>query len=143
MFAGGPVCWKSGRQPIEALSTTEADYIAMTLVAKEATAVRNLLSELQYCGDGHHVIPLHDDNLPAIDLLSRTSSDGRTKHIDVRYHYIRREAEKGAIKVVKVKTYNQIADGLTKALDRRSFERFREMIGVMDCTSAVDGTTGD
>ena len=76
MFAGGPICWKSGRQPIVALSTTEAEYIAMTLAAKEAAAVRQLLRELQYCGEDHHTITMNEDNLPAIDLLSRTSSDG-------------------------------------------------------------------
>jgi hypothetical protein len=60
------------------------------------------------------MITLHEDNLPAIDLLSRTCSDGRTKHIDVRYHYIRQEAEKGALKVVKVNTCEQVADGLMR-----------------------------
>ena len=139
MFAGGPVCWKSGRQPIVALSTTEAEYIAMTLAAKEAAAMRKLLNELLYLGEDHHTIVLHEDNLPAIDLLSRTSSDGRTKHIDVRYHYIRQEVEKGAIKVAKVKTCDQVADGLTKALDRDRFGRFRLQIGVVDCASAIDG----
>jgi hypothetical protein len=139
MFAGGPVCWKSGRQPIVALSTTEAEYIAMTLAAKEAAAIRKLLDDLFYLGEDHHTIMLHEDNLPAIDLLSRTSSDGRTKHIDVRYHYIRQEVEKGAIKVAKVKTCDQVADGLTKALDRDRFGRFRLQIGVVDCASAIDG----
>ena len=137
LLAGGPICWKSGRQPIVALSTTEAEYIAMTFAAKEAAAVKRLLSELRYLGTDHYKITLHEDNLPAIDLLSRTCSDGRTRNIDVRFHYIRQQVEKGAIAIAKVKTSDQAADGLTKGLGRGKFERFRTQIGIVDCGTAI------
>jgi hypothetical protein len=72
---------------------------------------------------------------------SRLISDGRTKHIDIRWCYIQQQIIKGAINVSWIITNNQAADGLTKALDRVKFAIFRELIGMVDCTSAINGIT--
>jgi hypothetical protein len=80
MFGGGPVFWKSGRQPIVATSTTEAEYVAMSLAAREAAALRRLVSEV--LKEQHLTIVLHEDNQPAICLLSKPpGADIKTKHI--------------------------------------------------------------
>ena len=86
-YHGGPISFKSGRQPLEAQSTTEAEYIALSLAAREAAALRNLLFEM-YLDDGNPTT-IYEDNQPAIDLLSKSTGDSRTKHIDLRWHYIR------------------------------------------------------
>ncbi|PPJ52893.1 hypothetical protein CBER1_11827 [Cercospora berteroae] len=131
----GPVSFKSGRQPLVAQSTTEAEYIAMTLAAREAAALKNLLYEL---GVQQGSVAIYEDSQPAIGLLKRSAADGKSKHIDLRLHYIRQEVDNGHISVHKVHTNDQAADGLTKPLDRIKFARFKEQIGIVDCTSILE-----
>ena len=86
ILAGNAISYKSGCQPIVTLSSTEAEYVALTLAAKEAIAVNHLLKELHYLHlpkDGP--VKIFKDNQPAIDLTKRpASSDGRTKYIKLR-----------------------------------------------------------
>ena len=140
-LCGGPISWKSGRQPIVTLSSTEAEFVSLTVAAKEAAAIGRLLKELSPYQGPIEPIQLFEDNQPAIDLTKRPLSDGRTKHIDIRWCYIQQQINKGAIKVSWISTNDQAADGLTKALDRVKFAMFRELIGVVDCTSAINGIT--
>jgi hypothetical protein len=102
-FGRGPIFWKSGRQSLITLSTTEAEYVAMTQAAKEAVFLKRLITEILH--QKQEPVVIHEDNQPAIDLLKRPSgADSRTKHIDVRYHFIRQEVERGSITVVKIGT---------------------------------------
>ena len=118
-FGGGLVFWKSGRQSLVAHSTTESEYIALSVAAREAAALRRLV--LEVLQQQHGPIEIYEDNQPAIDLLQKPpGADSRTKHMDVRFHYIRQEVNRGAITVVKIPTEHQAADGLTKPLDRSS-----------------------
>jgi hypothetical protein len=130
----GPISFKSGRQPLVAQSTTEAEYIAMTLAAREAAALKNLLQEL---GINQGPVAIYEDSQPAIDLLKRSAADGKSKHIDLRWHYIRQEVNNGHITVHKVHTNNQAADGLTKPLNRIKFIQFKRQIGVVDCSKLL------
>jgi hypothetical protein len=135
-FGGGPVFWKSGRQSIIVTSTTEAEYVAMSLAAREAAALRRLVSEVLQ--EQHPAIILYEDNQPAIYLLNKPpGADTRTKHIDVKYHFIRQEVNRGAIAVVKIPTNKQAADGLTKSLDRIKYEQFKHLFGTVDCSEAI------
>ena len=130
MINSGPICWKSGRQSIVTLSSTEAEWVALTLATKEAAAVTNLMKELAHCNI--KPVEIYEDNQPAIDLTKRPLSDGRTKHMDVRWCYIHQELSKGAIKVSWISTNEQAADGLTKALNPVKFQRFKDLIRVRD-----------
>lgn len=87
-LAGTPVLFKSGRQTIVTLSSTKAEYVQLTLVAKEANYLARLLEELNYTNV--RPVTIYEDNQPAIDITNRakTSSDGRTRHIDTRFRYI-------------------------------------------------------
>jgi hypothetical protein len=81
---------------------------------------------------------LHEDNKPAIHLLAKPlGADTKTKHMDVKYHSIRQEVDRGAITVVKIPTDKQAADGLTKSLDRIKHEQFKQLFGIVDCSEAV------
>jgi hypothetical protein len=102
-FGGGPVFWKSGRQSIIAISTTEAEYVAMSLAAREAVTLRRLVSKVLQ--EQHPAIILYEDNQPVIYLLNKPpSANTRTKHMDVKYYFIRQEVNRGAITVVKIPT---------------------------------------
>ena len=107
----------------------------MTLAAKEAAALTRLLKELGI--DDTTPVTIYEDSQLAIDLLKRTAADGRTKHIDIRWHYIRQEVDLGHITVKKISTHEQVADGLTKTLDKVKFKQFKQQLGVVDCTNMI------
>jgi ribonuclease HI len=105
------------------------------LAAKEAAALIRLLEELR--ADNIAPVTIYKDSQLAIDLLKRTAANSRTKHIDIRWHYIRQEVDLGHITVKKISTHEQIADGLTKALDKAKFKQFKQQLGVVDCTNMI------
>ena len=95
MVDGGAVSWSSKKQELVTLSTMEAEYIAITHTAKEAVWLRHLLTEL-FKSNG----TLFSDSKSAIALTRNSHYHARTKHIDIRYHFICYIIEVGTIKLV-------------------------------------------
>ncbi|CAI7897058.1 unnamed protein product [Closterium sp. NIES-54] len=125
---GAAVSWQSKKQPTVALSSTEAEYMALTQGAMEAIWLRRLLAEL-----GHpqpNPTPLFCDNQAAISLSHNAVLHGRTKHIEVKHHFIREAVEKGEIKLTYVSTKAQPADFFTKPLPKDSFRACCERVGL-------------
>jgi len=112
---GGPISWSSKRQPTVALSTTEAEYMAMCQAIKEGVWLRQLLTELGHY-KGNETIKIHADNKSAIALGKNPEFHKRSKHIDVQYHYVREQVQSGRVTTPYIPTAQMIADGLTKAL---------------------------
>ena len=108
------ISWRSERQRIVATSTTEAEYIAASEAVKELCWLKRILSELLEEDVG---AILHLDNQGSIKLVENPVMHRRTKHIDVRYHFIREKFQEGLFKVVYVNTKEQSADVLTKGLN--------------------------
>ncbi len=127
---GGPVSWKSQRQKCISLSTTESEYVAATAAAKEVVWMRRLLEDIG-CSQNQPTV-LHIDNQSAIRLIRNPEFHQRTKHIDVKYHFIRDLQESKVIDAQYVCTENQLADLLTKGLDGPRFRKLRSEIGVCD-----------
>lgn len=97
--------------------------MALTLAAKEANFLGNLLLDVGY---DRPVFPItvYEDNRPAIDITKRGASiDSRTKHMQTRFYYIRQEIRDKRIVVEWISTNDQVADSFTKALDRVKFDR--------------------
>lgn len=136
-LAGALVLFKSGRQTIVTLLSTEAEYVQLTLAAKEANYLAKLLEELQY--SNVRLVTIYEDNQPAIDITnrSRTSSDSRTKHIDIRFRYIQQELSARNVVIEQTGTNDQAADRLTKALDKVKHIEFVRQLGLADCIAAV------
>jgi hypothetical protein len=111
---GGAISWSSRKQELVALSTAEAEYIAATHAAKEGIWLRWLIGEL--FGTIDDPTTLYCDNQAAITLATTDNFHARTKHIDIRYHYIRHEVDSGTFKLIYCPTDDMIADILTKAL---------------------------
>lgn len=127
---GGPISWSSKRQEVVTLSSTEAEYYALGEAGKEAIWLGRLLMEL---GETHSESSIiYSDNRGAMALAENPEFHRRTKHIDVRYHWIREKVEEGVIKVKWVPSAEMHADGLTKALGTVAFRRFLTMIGVQN-----------
>lgn len=118
MLSGGPVSWESKKQPTVALSSTEAEYMAFTCAAKEIVFLKSILTELdleEICGKE---ITLNSDNQSAIQLAENNGYSPRTKHIDVRHHYIRDLTEAKVVKMKYINTGDNLADIFTKPLKR-------------------------
>ena len=124
----GAVTWSSKKQAIVALSSTEAEYVAQTHAAKELIWLRTILGELT--SPFENPTTLNCDNQGAIALAKDNKFHARTKHIDIRYHFIREAVENGNINMQYIPTNNNIADIFTKPLAKAKFERFTAMLGL-------------
>ena len=136
MLAGGAVSWLSKKQPVVALSTSEAEYVALCLAAQEAIWLRRMLTEL---GTSPECVILMEDNQVAIALAKNPVAHARTKHIDIRYHYIREAIQSGEIDVKYCPTREMNADLLTKPLPKGLFQNLQVALG-MDTLPAVQST---
>ena len=116
IFDGGAISWSSKKQELITLSTAEAEYVAATHAAKEAIWLRKLFGEIY----PNSLSPtfLYCDNQSALKLATADNYHARTKHIDVRYHFIREVVARGAIKLAYCQTEDMVADMLTKALPK-------------------------
>ncbi|XP_074337612.1 secreted RxLR effector protein 161-like [Apium graveolens] len=127
---GNLISWTSQKQRVIALSSCEAEYMAATLAACQSIWLRGLLREVLRQQVGSVIIYI--DNKSAIELMKNPILHGRSKHIDVRFHFIWECIEHGELVVRYVGTRKQKADILTKALGRVKFEIMQEQIGVCD-----------
>ena len=114
MLNGAAVSWKSQRQQTVALSTAEAEYMALTSATQEAMFLRQLMHELHQ--DSGSAVTIHEDNQSCIALSKNSMTTGRSKHMDVRYHFCREKVESGDIEVKYCATEDMLADALTKPL---------------------------
>ncbi|KAI1007734.1 hypothetical protein K3495_g494 [Podosphaera aphanis] len=127
---------KSGRQPTVSQSSTEAEYISAALAAKEAAYIASLADELIFLEDVRP-ITIHGDNEGSIILAHKPIVDGRTKHKNVKYHFLRQQVKSDAINLKWVPTKDQSADGLTKPLFQAAHELFCDLIGLLNCTKII------
>jgi hypothetical protein len=111
---GGAISWSSRKQELVVLSTAEAEYIAATHAAKEGIWLRRLIGEL--FGHSDDPTTLYCDNQAAITLATTDNFHAQTKHIDIRYHFIRQEVDSGTFNLIYCPTEDMVADILTKAL---------------------------
>ena len=118
-FSGGAVSWQSRLQKCIALSTTEAEFIAATEACKELLWMKNILLELGFKQDRH---VLFCDSQSAIHLSKNSTFHSRSKHIDVRYHWIREVLNDKLLELEKIHTDDNGSDMLTKVLTRSKLE---------------------
>ena len=113
MLNGCLISWKASLQHVVALSTTEVEYTAASEAVKEALWLKGLISEL---GIPQKVVDIHCDSSNAIYLSKNPAHHEKTKHIDIKLHFIRNVISKGVVKMVKIHTSNNPADMLTKVV---------------------------
>ena len=112
-FLNNPISWATKVQRIVAHSSTEAEYIAIDDIAKDIVWTQTLIQELGF----NHLIPtpitIHEDNQGAIALSKNPVNHSRSKHIDIRYHFIRDLVEEGTVILKYINTNSQLADIFT------------------------------
>lgn len=126
-YAGGSVSWQSRLQKCVDLSTTEAEFIAATEASKELLWVKKFMVELNFVQDKY---VLYYDNASAIHLGKNPAFHARSKHIDVRYHWIRDALEAKQFVFEKIHTDYNGADMMTKELPFGKLEMCRSIAGM-------------
>lgn len=125
---GGVISWRSKNQSCVALSSTEAELKAFTEATKEAIWIKKLLNEIGQMSN--EPITIYEDNQSCQKLFQNSNSSNRTKHIEIRYQFIKDYIQKGVISCKYCPSDNMIADMLTKPLNKVKFEKFRNLSGI-------------
>jgi hypothetical protein len=129
-LAGGPISWSSQRQKTVATSTMDAEYVACAEAAKEAMWIRNFINDLRIPGVQIDTVPLYIDNNSALKLTRNPEFHSRSKHIDVKHHFVREKVEEGLINTQRVNTKDNLADAFTKALPKSTHEDLVERLNL-------------
>jgi hypothetical protein len=127
-LAGGCISWRSMLQKCLTLSSIEAEYVTAVEALEEAIWLSGLINDL---GLHQDCVNLHCDSQSALHLAMNQVMDGRTKHIDVRYHFIREAIADGKIELVKIDGKLNPADSLTKVILAKSFARHRAKFQIL------------
>jgi hypothetical protein len=123
------VSWASKKENSVALSTAEAEYIAAGYCCAQLLWMRQTLRVYGY---KLSKVPLLCDNESAIRMADNPVEHSRTKHIDIRYHFLRDHQQKGDIEIAYVSTHNQLFDIFTKPLDEKTFSKLRNELNILD-----------
>lgn len=130
VLAGGAISWESRKQRTVALSLTEAEYMGITDAAKEAVYLISFMKELGLKEQAN--VYLYNDNQGARELAHNPVYHGRSKHIDIRHHFIREVLNEHPVKLEYLPTEEMVADVLTKELPRRKHEFCVHRLGLKD-----------
>nr|GEV62588.1 retrovirus-related Pol polyprotein from transposon TNT 1-94 [Tanacetum cinerariifolium] len=128
------VSWSSMKQKSTAIFTTEAEYIALSRCCTQILWMRSQLTDNGFV---FNKIPLYCDNRSAIALYCNNVQHSRSKHIDIRHHFIREKVEKGVVELYFVMMDYQLADIITKALPRERFEFLLSRLGIKSMSPAT------
>jgi hypothetical protein len=134
-LAGSPVSWKSKKQSIVTTSTCEAEYIALTSGTKECMWLRDLMDEFSVASE--FPTPMFCDNEAAVRISRDPVCSSRTKHVSNAFWFVREVQEDEVIKVISIPTKSQLADFLTKPMNRPAFESNLSLTGMTDVPSIV------
>lgn len=130
------VTWSSQRQKLVTLSTTESEYVAAATASKEVIWLRQLLTDLGYPSE--QPTTLFVDNQSALRLIRNPEFHKRTKHIDVKFHFIREKVEDKQIDVKYISTEQQLSDLFTKGLNKNRFMYLISELNICD-TKQING----
>jgi hypothetical protein len=125
MLNNAAISWSSKRQNIVALSTAEAELVAVSAATQEATHLKMLLEEM---GFTQSPITIYEDNRPCIKIAENPITSNRSKHIDIRHFYVRDKITDKTVQLKGIGTNDMVADCLTKSLDKAAVEKHRAVM---------------
>jgi hypothetical protein len=119
--------WLSKKQPIVTLSTCEAEYVAASSCVYHSLWLRKLLKEMNF---SQKATGIRVDNKSAIELAKNPVHHERSKHIDVRFHFIREYVKNDDVEMTHVASRDQVTDTFTKPLPAELFNKFKKLLGM-------------
>lgn len=128
LMRGAAVSWFCKKQPVVALSSTEAEYYALSEAVKEALWVRQLLTEVGFTLNDP--VTIHQDNLSTIAIATNPIQHQRVKHMDVKVHFLRDHLDRQDIQLTFCPTKEMVADILTKPLPPLEHRKFTQLMGL-------------
>jgi hypothetical protein len=131
LLANAAISWSSRKQHVVSLSSTEAEYIALSQAATQAAWYHSFLREVALPLD--QSITIYGDNKGSVDLANNPITGRGTKHIDTRFHYIRQCIQEQTVSLTRIPSAEITADTLTKPLPYDAFMRHRSSLGLHDC----------
>lgn len=133
-MVGGPISWGSKKQSSVSLSTSEAEYIALSLAIQEGKWIHRLLCELLKAANvPTPKLVIFEDNQSCIKMTKNPVNHGRAKHIDIKFHHIRDEVKSGEVEVEYCPTQTMLADLLTKGMPGPRHQDLTSALGVQGC----------
>lgn len=129
VLGSGIISWCSERQKCVSISTTEAEYVAASQAVKELVWLKRLLQEI--VSTKQEIPFFYMDNESAMRLAKNPEYHKRTKHIDIRFHFIREKVIEKCFLLKHVSTKDQLADVFTKALPRERFQEIRKKLNII------------
>ena len=123
--AGPLISWKSRKQPAVALSSCEAEYIALAAAVQEGMYLTQMMKDI---GEVSGPVLIFEDNQGTIALSKNPVNQRRSKHIDVRYHFIRSAQNAGKIIIKYCPTADMVADVMTKPVTKFKLQKFKNYV---------------
>ena len=128
MMGSGVVAWSSRKQPIVTLSKTEVEFVVAAACASQVVWMKRILEKLSL--NESNCSKIFCDNSTTIKLSKNSVLHGRSKHIDVRFHFLRDLTREGTIELIYCGTLDQLADMMTKPRTVEAFQKSRSQLGV-------------
>lgn len=125
------VSWCSRKQSVVSLSSTEAEYVALSFAACEASWLRSLMTELGLMNNKSEATVIFQDNQSAIRIAKNPEQHKRLKHVDIKYHFVRNKVLCNEIDVKYIPTNEQLADVFTKPLVKQKLDIFCKMLNLL------------
>ncbi|RPA71475.1 hypothetical protein BJ508DRAFT_200605, partial [Ascobolus immersus RN42] len=119
---GGAISWRARKQPLVAFSTVEAEYIGASDAAKEAFWIRNLYADI--------ALRKRQALTETAELAKNPRFHERTKHINIRFHFVRDACTRGALRIDYIPTNDMVADIMTKSLPRDTHWKHTALMGI-------------
>ena len=130
LLSGSAISWRSKKQSSVALSTAEAEYIALSSATQEGMWLRQLFSSLLEDYQLSVPMTIYEDNQSTICMTKNNQSHGRSKHVDIKYHFVREQVERETVKIIYCKSEDMTADIFTKGLLCYQFKKLRTKLGM-------------
>lgn len=130
LLGSSAISWSSRKQPSTALSSSEAEYMAVTSATCQAIWLRRILQDMKF--EQKEATVIYCDNQSTISMAKNPVHHQRTRHIDIRHHFIREQVAEGSIQLEFCNSREQVADLFTKALPLEKFAYLRDKLQVID-----------
>ena len=130
LLNNGAICWSSKKQTCIALHSMEAEFVACTAAVQEAVWLKRFIEHLGFGNESTNPVLIHCDNTAAIAYTKDPKYHSKTKHIDIKYNFVRDYIAQKIVTVQYISTKCMVADPLTKPIGKETFEKHVTAIGM-------------